>query len=111
MILDVSCDNLKFILRIVAYLLKVMQWVIPILLIILITIDFLRAVIGGDEKKSKEALGRVGKRVIYAIILFLIPLLVRMIFNELATVSPNGFGGEVNPTNWIDCFNQVLKEV
>ena len=111
MLLAVSCDNLKFILRIAAYLLKVIQWVIPILLILLITFDFLKAVIGGDEKKSKEALTKVGKRLLYAVILFLIPMLVKMIFREVGKVNSSGFGGEVSPTSWVDCFNQVLKEV
>ena len=111
MILAVSCDNLKFILRIAAYLLKVIQWVIPILLILLITFDFFKAIIGGDEKKSKEALTKVGKRLLYAVILFLIPMLVKMIFREVGKVNSSGFGGEVSPTSWVDCFNQVLKEV
>ena len=106
-----DCSNLNFILRIVAYLFKIIQWIIPILLIILVTVDFLKGMIGGDEKKSKEALSKAGKRLLYAVILFLVPLLVRFIFREIAHVSPAGFGGETSATSWIDCFNDALNSV
>ena len=106
-----ECSNLNFILRIVAYLFKIIQWIVPIILIVLVTFDLLKGMIGGDEKKSKEASSKAVKRLLYAVILFLVPLLVRFIFREVARISPSGFGGETSATSWIDCFNNALNSV
>ena len=109
MILAVECGNLSFILNIVAYLFKIVQWVIPILLIVLITYDMVKAMIVADEKGTKDALNRAVKRLIYAVILFLVPIVVRLIFNTLASRQISGFGGEVSPTNWITCWKDALN--
>lgn len=103
MILDISCDDLGFILRIVSYLFSLLQWIIPIILIILITVDVAGAMISGDEKKTKEATGKAGKRLIYALILFLIPLLVKFVFRAIEN-NTNISG----TTNWISCFNKYF---
>ena len=109
MILAVECKNLSFILNIVAYLFKIIQWVIPILLIVLITIDMAKAMIGGDDKKRNEATSKSVKRFMYAIILFLIPVIIRLIFNTLASRNIEGFGGETSATSWIGCWSEALN--
>lgn len=111
MILAIECANLSFILNIVAYLFKIARWGIPILLIILITFDMVKAMIGGDEKATKDAAGKSLKRFMYAVIIFLIPIIVRLIFDTLASRNIKGFGGEVSPTNWIDCWRDALNRV
>ena len=111
MILAVECKNLSFILNIVAYLFKIIQWVIPILLIVLITIDMAKVMIAGDEKATKEASSKAVKRLIYAIVLFLVPILVRMVFNMLASRNIGGFGGETSATSWISCWRDALNNV
>lgn len=87
MILEVTCNDLSFILNIVKYLFKAIQWGIPIFLIVLITIDVLKAMIAGDEKKTKEAISKAGKRFLYAIIFFFIPYLVKLIFSNVPGAS------------------------
>ena len=103
MILDVSCNDLGFILKIVSYLFNLLQWIIPIVLILLITIDIAGAIVAGDEKKTKDATTKAGKRLIYAVILFLIPLLVKFVFRAIGT-NTNISG----TTNWISCFNEYF---
>ena len=108
-------ESYKFILRIVAYLLKIIQWIIPIALILLITFDVFKAIIGGDEKKSKEALGKIGKRLLYAVLLFFVPLLVKLLFSEigkLGSKNQDEFSTNIQEqSNFFECFNQILKEV
>lgn len=111
MIIEDYCKNIDFILNIVAYIFKVMQWIVPILLIVLVSIDFAKGMIGGDEKKSKEALNKAGKRLLYAVILFLVPILVKFVFRELADKAPTDYGGEVTMTSWIECFSAALDRV
>lgn len=97
MILGITCNDLSFILNIVKYLFRAMQWVIPIFLVALITFDVLKAMIAGDEKKSKEATGKAVKRIMYAVIIFLLPILIRIIFNNIP-ISKDA----------LDCFNQYF---
>lgn len=108
-------ESYKFILRIVAYLLKIIQWIIPIALILLITFDVFKAIIGGDEKKSKEALGKIGKRLLYAVLLFFVPLLVKLLFSEigkLGSKNQDEFSTNIQEqSNFFECFSQILKEV
>ena len=84
-----ACSKIDFILNVVVYLFKFVGYIIPVFLIILITFDFVKAMISGDEKASKEASGKALKRFIYAIIFFLIPALVRIIFGIIAEAVPS----------------------
>ena len=106
----VSCDSFDFILRIAAFLFNILQWAVPIILICLITFDVLKGMMGGDEKKSKEALGRAGKRFLYAVIIFFIPILVKIVFKAIDDAHIAGYGGNDNSaTSWISCFNQYFN--
>ena len=104
MILDVSCNDFGFILNILGYVFGVLQWVIPILLIVLITVDVVKSMLASDEKKTKEAISKAGKRFMYAIILFLIPFFIKYLFRTIGSV-----GRVSNTTNWISCFNTYFK--
>lgn len=110
MIVEVTCSNLGFILRMVNYLFKIMQWVIPILLIVLVTIDFLKVMAGSaDEKAKNEAMARVGKRIVYAVIIFLVPILVKLIFRVIGNARIGGYSGASSPNSWVSCFNQYFN--
>lgn len=65
----------------VRFVVKVLQIIIPIALILWGTIDMGKAVIAGDEKKMKEAQKPFIKRIISAVIVFLIPFIVTLVIN------------------------------
>ena len=103
------CGNLMPILRIVAYLLKILQWLIPVILIILITFDFVKAMMSSDEKVMEKAKGTVGKRIVYAVIVFVVPFVIRLLFNTLSSsLNASDLNGA---TSWIKCFNDALNDV
>ena len=60
----------------VKLVLRILQIAVPIGLILFGTIDMAKAVIAGDEKKMKEAQKPFIKRIISAVIVFLIPYIV-----------------------------------
>ncbi len=60
-------------------ILKILQIAVPVGLIIFGTIDMAKAVIAGDEKKMKEAQKPFVKRIISAVIVFLIPYIVQVV--------------------------------
>ena len=67
--------------------LRILQIAVPIGLILFGTIDMAKAVIAGDEKKMKEAQKPFIKRIVSAIIVFLIPYIVSVV---VGLVTSNG---------------------
>ena len=71
----------------VKLVLRILQIAVPIGLILFGTIDMAKAVIAGDEKKMKEAQTPFIKRIVSAIIVFLIPYIVSVV---VGLVTSNG---------------------
>ena len=73
-ILEISdaCINILGVLFFIKELGKVVFFLIPIFLIVIITLDFLRGVITFDSSKEK-VMNYVVKRIVYTLIVFLIP--------------------------------------
>ena len=91
----------------------IIQIGIPILLILMGSIDLGRAVLSSDDKEVKAATGRLIKRAIAAIAVFFVSTLVSLIMGMLGTESDNGrmdTGVEVavKDTNysWKDCWDE-----
>ncbi len=92
-------------MRVLAYLLKIVKIAIPIVLIILIVIDLAKAVLANDEKKMNDARNNAGKRIIYALVIYLVPTIVTLLFKNLGS----SIGGDLaSPTDWISCFNRFI---
>ena len=107
MILDIMCEDVGFLLKIVAAVFNLLHWVIPIILIVLITFDVMKVMTNGDEKTKKDAGGKVAKRVIYAVIIFLIPTIIKFVFRMIGDARPvDTAGNRVSTIDWIDCFNE-----
>lgn len=73
---------------------------VPIILIIFGMIDLAKAVMSNDEKTMKEAQGKFIKRIIYAVLVFLIVAIVQTVFGLLAKADSN----TNSATACIDCF-------
>ncbi len=94
-----SCGGLLPIVRVIKKgLFPLVQLGIPIILIILGTIDLGKAVIASDEKEVKAAQSRLIKRFIYAALVFFIVTLVSVLMNMVAQ------GGEGNTSSWESCW-------
>lgn len=92
-ILEKACDigeGRDAILTMIYYVklvLRILQIAVPIGLILFGTIDMAKAVIAGDEKKMKEAQKPFIKRIVSAVIVFLIPYIVSVV---VGLVTSNG---------------------
>ena len=101
-IIAITCDKLAPIMRVLAYLIKLVKFAIPIVLIVMIVIDFVKASLANDDKKMKDAQNNVGKRIVYALVIFLVPTIISLLFNTLG----KNISGELSgPTDWISCYN------
>lgn len=79
-----QCDTLMPIIRLIKFgVIPLLQIVIIVALIILLILDFGKAVMAGKEDEIKSAQKLAIKRVVYAVIVFLVPWLVNVAFSLL----------------------------
>lgn len=72
----------------------IIQFLIPVALILLGIYDFAMAVIASDEKKMKDASGKFVRRLIAGVLVFLVTAIVKL-----------GFGLIKTDTNYLGCIN------
>lgn len=95
-ILEGNCiGGIDKIIAIVKFLLKVVQYAVPVILIVLGTIDLVKAVIASKEEEIKNAQKMLIKRLIYSIIVFLVPYIVSVVM------------GWVGNENWKNCWTNT----
>ncbi len=96
----VSCESLSPVINLVrGGIWPVIQFVIPLIIIILGAVDLGKAVAGGDEKKTKEAQSTFVKRIIYGVAIFFVPLIVGLIFSMLKDQSKG------TADNFVSCWD------
>ena len=86
------CGELGFVVSIVSFILTIIQWAVPIILIIIGTIDLVKAVMAGKDDDIKKNQSVLIKRVVAAIIVFLVPLIVSVVM------------GLIGNDDWKDCW-------
>ena len=97
-----ACNGLLPIVKVIRKgVFPLFQIGIPILLIILGTIDLGKAVISSDEKEVKAAQNRLIKRFIYAALVFFVATLVAVLMSIVA----QGGQRDANTTGWENCWN------
>ncbi len=79
------CTNTKDVWQTVGWLLFIFKIVVPILLIIFGMIDLGKAVIGSKDDEIKKATKQLLMRAIAAIVIFLIPSLVSVLFKVVGS--------------------------
>lgn len=99
-----SCGGLLPIVRVIRKgVFPLVQLFIPIILIILGTIDLGKAVIASDDKEVKAAQGRLIKRFIYAALIFFVTTLVSVLM-DLVSKGGNDAG---DTTSWQSCWRSA----
>ncbi len=91
-----TCEGLidEDLKRVIDIVLNVVRIVVPILLIVLIAVDFGQVVISNDKEAMPKAVSKAIKRGIAAIVIFFIPFLIDLIIDWLNTYS--GINGAAN---------------
>ena len=83
----------------------IIQIGIPILLILMGTIDLGKAVLSSDDKEIKGATGKLIKRAIAAIAVFFVATIVSLVMNMF---SSSGASDNVEGTqDWRDCWSKL----
>lgn len=80
-------DGVKNALRIIGYIVLVAKWAVPILIIILGSIDFAKASISDDEQAINKAGKALIRRVLTGLLVFLIPTILTSLLELIGYVS------------------------
>lgn len=86
-------------------ILDILKIIIPIALIILGIIDFSKSVITNDEKLQKKSVNLFFKRLLYAVLVFIVPWLI-----EVLTITLGNLIGDTEATNFTDCLENANKD-
>ena len=98
-----ACDDLKPVISFLKAILAIIQWGIPILLIVMGSIDLGKAVMASDDKEIKGATSKLIKRAIAAVAVFFIPMLVNIL---VGMVGDSG----ANEGDFISCWGDSGKK-
>ena len=99
-----SCpEELAGIIEIIKWVINIICWAIPIILIVLCILDIAKIVTAGniDDKLKKEVTGRITTRIIFAVIIFLVPIIVSILFQFIPV---QGRDVELDGVTWRDCW-------
>lgn len=95
-----SEDSIQRVLKLVGYILIIIKVLVPLILVVMGSIDLFQAVVGKDEKALSKSIKNLMLRVVLGVFIFFIPTIVNWAFDVFYEVS----GGENNK----QCVNCVL---
>ena len=102
---DTACRGFDFVIRIIKNgLFPILQIGIPIILVVLGTLDLGKAVISSDDKAVKEAQSKLIKRCIYAILVFFIVTLISLVFSMIGNIAGDSAPGL---EAWSQCWDSI----
>ncbi len=106
------CEDAGFIMGLLVMAVKIIRFAVPILLILLITFDLFKVVAGqADDKTKKTAFDNIVKRVIYAVIIFLVPSLVNFVLLRIEPISVDSKGNITGTsTSYLGCWNYYYNK-
>ena len=96
------------IMGIVKGVINIICFVIPIVLIVLCILDIAKIVTAGniDDKLKKEVTNKVVTRIVFAIIIFLVPTIIRLLFDFIPVKDKDAtFDG----ATWKDCWDYKVQ--
>ncbi len=106
-ILELCTDEMSVVVGAVKTIFTLIQVAIPGVLIILGTVDMFKAMTNGDEKEQQKARKVFIKRLIYAVVAFLVPFIIRLVFNFVASNinTDEGKTGQSAYEDFFACWN------
>lgn len=112
LISDVECTaDVQAIIAIIKGVLTFVQWAVPIVLIALGTIDMFKAVSSNDEKATKAAQKKFATRLIYAVVIFLIPWIIQIVFGFAGNIlGDQGTEADNAIKNFFNCWTESSND-
>lgn len=83
------CSKTADIWQLIGKAFLILKVVIPLLIIIFGIVNLSKAVLSGEDKAIKENVSKLIKRLIAGVVIFLVPTIIRFIFDSLSYISGN----------------------
>ena len=94
--------DMQLILKIIIEVLDIVHFFVPIILIIFCTVDIFKIIVSKKEDEVKKLRKDVFLKILYAIVIYLIPFLVPFILNMFDRILPMDYDN-----GWKDCYDYV----
>ena len=94
------CTPLEPVMFVVRSLIALLQWGVPILLVVFGMLDLGKAVMAGKEDEMKKAQGTLIKRVIYAVAVYLVVAIVSLVMSLVSSAPAESD----QKYNWMNCL-------
>ena len=104
MFLDGCTPELVTLIKMVKLALGIIQIVVPILLIVMGSLDLAKAVATQDDKVMKSTMATLGNRVVFAVAVFLVVVIVQLVMNMVSTNVQNS-GSDTGLGTFTSCWN------
>lgn len=98
-----SCNGLGPIVNFIHQVYTILQWGVPIVLVVYGGFDLAKAVIASDDKEIKAAATKLVKRLIAAVAIFLLTTLINVVIGWAASAQSDSDG------SWMSCWNSYGK--
>ena len=92
------------VIKFVFILLRLVNWIVPMALIVIISIDFGKNVMANKEDEMKKNVSIVVKRIIFCIALFFVMPIVEFVIGMLGDTASSG------DKSWLDCIAIAKSE-
>lgn len=99
-----NCNGLGDVVSILKSVYNILKFAIPFVLLLFGAIDLGKAVIASKEDEMKKAQGTFIKRIVYAVIIFLLFSIV----NFVISILPEAQDDNLTNTDWVTCWNNPL---
>ena len=76
-------ENIKQAMKIIGYVIQVIRWIVPLMLIVLGMIDFGKSAISSDDSALNKATTTLIRRIIAGIVVFFVPTIVMAILKAI----------------------------
>lgn len=105
-----ACEGLLPVIQFIRKgLFPIIQIGIPILLIVMGSIDLGKAVMSSDDKEIKGATGKLIKRAIAAVAVFFVTTLVTLLMNIFSNSGASDSETVTGTNIWKDCWREAGK--
>ena len=95
-------SDIQMIMEVYINVLDAIHFFVPIVLILLCSIDVFKIVVAKKEEDAKKIRNNVFLKIVYAVVIYLIPFLVPFVLNAVGKILPMDYDN-----SWKTCYDIV----
>ncbi len=104
MLLLSACDALRPVVRLIKFgVIPIIQAAIIVVLFVMVIIDLGKAVMAGKEDEIKTAQKMAIKRIVYAALVFFVPVIINIVFSNIVPTAGDGTANSES-SSAISCY-------